>query len=292
MTTSRRSTGEDVDQRRQRVERPLHPAACLARREPVIALVTGTFFALLGLERRFPLRPRVESTGRRLARNLLFAALATGAVQLVEMPVVLPLARWVERRGVGLLGRLPAGGVLRLALSLVLLDYTLYLWHVLTHRVPWLWRFHVVHHTDLDLDASTAVRFHFAEHAISTGWRAAQVLAIGVAPATLLTWQTVTLVSVLFHHSNVRLPIGVERWLCRVIVTPRLHGIHHSAVREETDSNWSSGLTVWDLLHGTLRLDVPEPAIPIGVPAYQDPAELTLPDLVAMPFRRQRPSWL
>ena len=150
------------------------------------------------------------------------------------------------------------------------MDYTLYVWHVLTHRVPFLWRFHVVHHVDLDLDASTALRFHFAEIVISIGWRIGQVVLIGVPPLALSAWQTATLVSIMFHHANVRLPIAAERRLNRFVVTPRMHGIHHSIVREETDSNWSSGLTLWDRLHGTLRLDVSQDEVTIEVPAYRD----------------------
>jgi sterol desaturase/sphingolipid hydroxylase (fatty acid hydroxylase superfamily) len=83
----------------------------------------------------------------------------------------------------------------------------------------------------------------------------------------------------------------VERWLSRILVTPRMHGIHHSMVHEETDSNWSSGLTLWDWLHGTLRLNVPQQEITVGVPAYSDPEEVTLPKVLALPFTQQRPSW-
>jgi sterol desaturase/sphingolipid hydroxylase (fatty acid hydroxylase superfamily) len=176
-------------------------------------------------------------------------------------------------------------------LAVVALDYTLYLWHVLTHRVPFLWRFHQVHHVDLDLDASTAIRFHFGEMALSVPWRAAQVLVLGVSPRALALWQKLTLIEILFHHSNLELPLEVERWLCCFVVTPRMHGIHHSIVEEEINSNWSSGLTLWDFLHGTLRLDVPQDEIIIGVPAYRKPEELTLPNLLAMPFAPQRPSW-
>jgi sterol desaturase/sphingolipid hydroxylase (fatty acid hydroxylase superfamily) len=95
----------------------------------------------------------------------------------------------------------------------------------------------------------------------------------------------------MFHHSNAALPAGVERWVSRLIVTPRLHGIHHSMVEAETNSNWSSGLTLWDWLHGTLRLDVPQDEIRIGVPAYSNPRDVTLPKIVKMPFVEQRPSW-
>ena len=116
-----------------------------------------------------------------------------------------------------------------------------------------------------------------------------QIEAIGVPLDALRIWQNLVLLSILFHHSNVELPISVERFVARFIVTPRIHGIHHSVVPEEPNSNWSSGLTVWDYLHGTLRLDVPQQAITIGVPAYPTSADVTLGNSFALPFGAQRP---
>ncbi len=219
------------------------------------------------------------------------AGLAAAALQMTERPVTQRLTALVERRRWGLLRAIVLPRQIEAVIALLLLDYTLYLWHVLTHRVPQLWRLHIVHHVDLDLDASTALRFHAAELLVSVLWRAGQILCFGITRSTLSLWQTLTLLSVLFHHSNVRLPIEFERNLVRFIVTPRMHGIHHSTVHAETDSNWSSGLTIWDRLHGTLRLDVPQDAITIGVPAYREPNELGLINLLAMPFVRQRPAW-
>jgi sterol desaturase/sphingolipid hydroxylase (fatty acid hydroxylase superfamily) len=255
------------------------------------ALVLGAFGALVWLERRRPLREEREPKLARSARNLAVAAAGAAALRLTEAPLAERLTTLVERRRWGLLKlvRLPVW--LEVAAAVVLLDYTLYLWHVLTHRVPWLWRFHVVHHIDLDLDATTALRFHFAELVISVPWRAAQILALGVSPLALSVWQTLLMLSVLFHHSNVRLPVELERRLNLLVVTPRMHGIHHSTVREETDSNWSSGLTLWDRLHGTLRLDVPQDAIDIGVPAYREPREVGLTSMLALPFGEERPTW-
>ena len=109
-----------------------------------------------------------------------------------------------------------------------------------------------------------------------------------ITPVGKILRTTLLLVSILFHHSNVRLPIETECWLSRWVVTPRMHGIHHAAVPELTDSNWSSGLTIWDRLHGTLRVDVPQDAFEIGVPAFRDPEEVTLPRIIAMPFEEQR----
>jgi len=256
-----------------------------------IGLLAGTFAVLLWLEWRRPLRRTVEPKRRRLGRNLAIAALGALAVQTVEMPVVLPLAGLVERRGLGLLHLVPLPTWAALPLALVLMDYTLWVWHVLTHRVPWLWRFHVVHHADLDLDASTALRFHFAELAISVVWRAGQVAVIGVGPGALVAWQTALLVSTMFHHSNVRLPYRLERALVRVVVTPRMHGIHHSQVRGETNSNYSVVFSWWDRLHRTLGLNIPQSDIVIGVPAYADPADNRVLNNLLLPFRRQRDYW-
>ena len=254
-------------------------------------LVAGTFFVLGLLERRRPLRRSVEATLPRAGRNLAIAALGAAAIHIVETPIVWRIAALVERRRWGLVKRLRLPVWLEVTCAVLLMDYTLYIWHVLTHRVPFLWRFHVVHHIDLDMDTSTAVRFHFGELTITTLWRAAQIGCIGTAPLALSVWQTGLLLSILFHHSNVELPPALERRLGRLLVTPRMHGIHHSLVREDTNSNWSSGLTIWDWLHGTLRPGVPHNAITVGVPAWQDPADVTLPRMLALPFRPQKPDW-
>lgn len=250
-------------------------------------VVLGTFVLLFYLERSRPLRRTVESPVQRTGRNLAMAGLASVALRLTEQPVAQALTTFAERRGWGVLPMVGLPKRMETVLAILLLDYTLYVWHVLTHRVAWLWRMHIVHHVDLDLDASTAVRFHAAELLVSVLWRAGQILCIGVRQQTLSLWQTLTLVSVLFHHSNVRLPILVERWLVRIIVTPRMHGIHHSIVEDETNSNWSSGFTIWDRLHGTLRLDVPQSAITIGVPAYRTPEDIRLSSLLMMPFEKR-----
>jgi sterol desaturase/sphingolipid hydroxylase (fatty acid hydroxylase superfamily) len=254
-------------------------------------VVIGEFCLLLWVEHRRPLRRSVESKLRRGARNLSVAAVSGLALQVTERPLIGALIPLVERRRWGLLKQGSMPRWLEAPLAVALMDYTLYLWHVLMHRSPSLWRLHLVHHVDLDLDASTALRFHFSELVVSIAWRAGQVALIGVSPPAYSAWQKLLMFSVLFHHSNIDLPIGLERWLSRVIVTPRLHGIHHSIVRDETDSNWSSGLTLWDWLHGTLKLNVPQQAIIIGVPACRQSEQVSLAKIILMPFTRQPPSW-
>ena len=249
---------------------------------------------LLWAERRQSLRersPRLDGReGERLVTNLAIAGLSAAATHVAMTPVVEPLSRWVERRQAGLAQRLPGPTWLRDAIAVVLLDYTLYWWHVLEHRVSWLYRFHQVHHADLALDTTTALRFHFGEFLASVPWRAAQIAVIGASPRALRLWQRLTMMSVLFHHSDVRLPLWLERRLASVVMTPRLHGIHHSVVVSEQDSNWSSGLTFWDRLHGTYRANVPQDDIEIGVAAYRDPDDVTLARSLAMPLEPVPPA--
>ena len=253
-------------------------------------IVIGVAGCLAALEFSRALRKRRrEPKLVREVRNLAIAAGAGAVMHFAERPLTSRLAQYVERNELGLVPLFAKSRIARVLLSVILLDYGLYLWHVLVHKAPQLWRFHLVHHIDLDLDASTAVRFHFGEMLLSIPWRLAQIRAVGASPLALSIWETFLLASILFHHSNVRLPVRVERPLSLLIVTPRLHGIHHDARRENTGSNWSSGLTLWDLLHGTYKWG--EHAGTIGVPAYQDLSDVTLPRCAVIPFEPQRDDW-
>ncbi|UFS72221.1 sterol desaturase family protein [Geomonas sp. RF6] len=255
-------------------------------------LVFGTLVTVVYMEMRRPLRKERQDKVVRDTRNLFMSITTAATIALTEKPVTAPLSRAVEQHRFGLLKLRPLPPWAEIILSVALLDYTLYMWHYLTHKVPFLWRFHLAHHVDLDLDASTALRFHAGEMLLSVPWRGAQVALLGISPFSLALWQTITLMEIMFHHSNVRLPYGVERRLCRAIVTPRMHGIHHSAIREETDSNWSTIFSWPDYLHGTARLNVPQDKITIGVTAYQDPRELTVGKVMKLPFTSGRPSWI
>jgi len=257
------------------------------QRITAIAIVAAFAITLL-FEWLRPLRPLRESKPRRVVRNLNTGGIALALATLFTTPLLSPLTSWVALHRIGLLNLLPLSPTLHLILGVLLLDYTLWIWHFLSHRLAWIWRFHVVHHVDRDLDSSTALRFHFGEHALSILYRAAQIVVIGASVQALWMWQLLLFVSILFHHSNIELPIALERWLVRLIVTPRMHGIHHSDQFSETDSNWSSLLSVWDYLHGTILLSVPQNDITIGVPAYQKAEDVTLGRILALPFRRQR----
>jgi len=178
-----------------------------------------------------------------------------------------------------------------MAIGFVLMDLAFYWWHRANHRIRLLWRFHNVHHIDLDLDVSTSFRFHFGEIAYSSVFRVTQVLLIGADPLTYAVYETVFSAETMFHHSNIRLPLKLERLVNKLIVTPRMHGIHHSAVAGETNSNYSVIFPWWDRLSRTLTLNVPQASIRIGVPGYQAPEDNRLWNLVAMPFIRQKRYW-
>ncbi len=256
-------------------------------------LTVGTFAVLYFFENRQPLRPQIEQKEIQTARNLAIAASAALAINLFEKPVTDKLTRFVERKRFGLVKIIRLPKFLETAFAVILLDYTLYVWHVLTHKSPFLWRFHKVHHADLDLTASTALRFHFGEMTISVLFRAGQVLFIGVSPNALQIWQSLLFLSILFHHSNVRLPKEFEEKLQKLIVTPRLHGIHHSIEKDEMDSNWSSGLTVWDFLHGTFRSDMPQNEITIGVKEFDKESEVTIGKMLIEPFlKMENGKWI
>jgi sterol desaturase/sphingolipid hydroxylase (fatty acid hydroxylase superfamily) len=249
-------------------------------------IIIGTWIAgLIWFERKRSLRIVRQSKLRRDVRNLMIAAPALGVMQVLEIRVAFKLAEMAQANRYGILPRASLPILAKGLIGILLLDYTLYWWHFLTHRVSGLWRFHQVHHLDLEMDATTALRFHFGEIAISVAFRAAQIVVIGPAPATLAAWQIFLFLCILFHHSNVRLPLAVERKLARVVVTPRLHGIHHSIAPEEVNSNWSSGLSFWDWLHSTLRTQVPQNDITLGIPGFLEEDQVTLGKSLALPFR-------
>lgn len=249
------------------------------------------FCVLLVVEYRQPLRRWVQNFFRRVVTNAAVSAPTFLVLRLGLIPAELGAAYCAREAHFGLLNVIPMPPWLHGVLTFLLMDYLLYVWHVLSHKVPLLWRFHNVHHTDLDLSVFTSIRFHFGEMILSGLFRAAGVLLFGAGAVAVLVYEVVFEGSVAFQHSNWRLPYRLERALVWVIITPRMHGIHHSIVRAESDSNFTNLFSVWDRLHGTLRLNVPQDQITIGVPAYRDEKELGVFPLLLLPFRPQRQYW-
>jgi sterol desaturase/sphingolipid hydroxylase (fatty acid hydroxylase superfamily) len=258
----------------------------------IFAIAIGLLLATLFVVERFlPLRTGTRPLLGRLVVNLAISALAFGTAMVLVRPAALSALAWSSERPFGLIHAIEMPVAVQFIIAFLLMDLTFYWWHVANHRVPFLWRFHNVHHIDPDLDVSTAFRFHVGEVALSTAFRIVQVSVIGLSAWMFAIYEIIFQANTLFHHSNVRLPIRIERLLNLVIVTPRMHGIHHSQVRDETNSNYSVVFSWWDRLHRTLGLNIPQSAIAIGVPGYAEPADNSLSNTFLMPFRRQRDYW-
>ncbi|HEY6071276.1 MAG TPA: sterol desaturase family protein [Chthoniobacterales bacterium] len=254
-------------------------------------LLTVLFLVLLLLQWRFPLRRRHFSVLRRLVRNFVVSIPGFVVVRFAMLPVPLSVAAWAQSQHFGLFNWLALRGWIATVATFVVMDYAYWWWHWINHMVPFFWRFHNVHHTDLDMDVSTAARFHFGEMIFSTAFLSLALALFGIAPLPFVVFFIVFEAATCFHHSNWRLPIALERILNLVIVTPRMHGIHHSIVERETNSNWGTIFCWWDKLHRTLRRDIPQDAITIGIAAYRDEKDLTVGQLLALPFKTQRSYW-
>ena len=227
-----------------------------------------------------PAAGRVAGGWHRVARNLgLWLVVA-----LLSPLIVLPLTFWASEQALAWRPVAWSGGA-GLVLDILLLDFLIYWWHRANHEVALLWRFHEVHHLDRFLDTTSALRFHFGEVALSALARAAVILLIGFPFASVLVFEVLVLFAAIFHHSNLRLPAGLERQLARLVITPSIHWVHHHASRRDTDSNYGTIFSFWDPLFGTRSATRRDPAMVIGT---EGRAEESLPALLLHPFRRRR----
>ncbi len=252
---------------------------------PVLATI---FVVLFIAEGRRQLRKRKQPRLQRIVINSIVAIPAFTLLRFLFLPVMVKLALKNRQLQWGLNYQYAAHPLIKGMVAFLIMDYTNYLWHVLNHKVPLLWRFHVVHHCDPDLDVTTAIRFHFGELIGSVFYRGAFVFLSGATALQVLLYEILFEGATQFHHSNLKLPFTLEKVLNKLIVTPRMHGIHHSVIRQETDSNYSVIFSFWDRLHNTVRLNVPQDKIVTGVPSYSDPDELTIGYLLKLPFTKIR----
>ena len=238
-------------------------------------VVLAALAGFLLLDRVCPMA-RVVGGVARVAKNLSFAVLNAG----LSWAIVVPLSAAAASHG---LGWRPEwwSGFPGLIIDIVVLDCWIYFWHRANHEIPQLWRFHEVHHLDIFLDASSALRFHFGEVLLSSVVRAAVIFLLGVPLTSVVVFETLLAVAAIFHHSNVKLPAWLERPLSLVIVTPSIHWVHHHAIRRDTDSNYSTLLSLWDRLFGSRSTTARTWDMPIGVEGRGD---RDLPGLIKRPF--------
>lgn len=248
-------------------------------------LAGSAFVIMMFLQLRSPLRRQNFPAVSHAVGNFIFALPGFVLLRLFLIPIPIFVAQWASQRGLGLLNLVSAPPLALGILGFFLLDLSYYWWHVATHKVPFLWRFHAVHHTDLDLDVSTAARFHWGEILLSVILRVTQVAFFGVSVATLLAYEIVFECAAQFHHSNWKMNERIERNVNRVFVTPRMHGIHHSMESAHLNSNWGTVFSFWDKVHGTHRMDEGTEII-VGLPESRDARTLTPLNLWKMPFAR------
>ncbi len=261
--------------------------------EPAIRLAAfvGVFALMAAWEIAAPRRVRSLPRWTRWPRNLALAVLNSIVVRLLFPLAAVSFAALAAARGWGLFNTVEISFWLALLLSVVALDLAIYLQHVMLHAVPALWRLHRVHHADLDFDVTTGARFHPVEIALSMLIKLAAIALLGAPAVAVLLFEVFLNATAMFNHSNVRIPLAIDRALRWLIVTPDMHRIHHSVVRRETDSNFGFNLTWWDRLLGTYRPDpvAGQEAMVIGIPEFRDPAQCaTLTGMLALPFRNER----
>jgi sterol desaturase/sphingolipid hydroxylase (fatty acid hydroxylase superfamily) len=232
----------------------------------------GLFFGLLAsfilLERLFPRRQPKGNQGRRWGTN---AALTLTAILILPLLPVsfITAAIEAEKAGVGLLNN-PAINLpiaVTVTLTLLVRGFISFLTHYLNHRIPFLWRFHRVHHMDVELDVSSTVRFHPVEMPLSLVIGLPIIIAAGLNPWVLVLYELFDISCVLFSHSNVKIPNRINVYLRYLIVTPDLHKVHHSCIELETNSNYSAVFPIWDIVFGTFRTQTREPveSMPLGL---------------------------
>ncbi len=261
--------------------------------EPALRL--SAFIAVLTVmavwEVLAPRRVRSIPRAGRWPANLGIVVLNTALVRLLLPTAAVGVALSAQAHGWGLFSRytLPSWAVI--VGGVILLDFIIYLQHVMFHAVPALWRLHRMHHADLDIDVTTGARFHPVEIVLSMLIKFAAIAALGVSPAAVVLFEVLLNATSMFNHANARIPLAVEPVLRWLVVTPDMHRVHHSIERDETDSNFGFNLSLWDRLFGTYRAQprAGHHAMTIGIADFRDPRQCSrLLGMLAIPFQGNR----
>jgi sterol desaturase/sphingolipid hydroxylase (fatty acid hydroxylase superfamily) len=260
----------------------------LLNREPFIRF--GFFLGILVLmavwELLAPRRHLQTSKSMRWFSNLGIVFIDTLALRLLLPFFAVDVAILAEKGGWGLLNNVSLPYWLKVTIGVVVLDLAIYLQHVVFHGLPILWRLHMMHHSDLDFDVTTGVRFHPIEILLSMGIKMVAVFLVGISALGVLIFEVLLNATSMFNHGNVRLAASIDRVLRLFVVTPEMHRVHHSVIIRETNSNFGFNLPWWDRLFGTYKN---QPAaghveMTIGLSHFRDPERLTLPWLLVLPF--------
>ena len=247
----------------------------------------GVFVLVALWELRAPRRALRLPRTQRWASNIGLVVLNSIVLRLLFPAAAVGVALFAQQQGWGLLNHYAVPTGWAVLITVVAMDLVIYLQHVMVHAVPLLWRFHRVHHADLDYDLTTGSRFHTLEIILSMLIKFATVLLLGPPVAGVILFEILLNASAMFNHGNIHLPSGVDRWLRWLLVTPDMHRVHHSVEDNEANSNFGFALPWWDRLFGTYR-DQPREGhegMTIGIHRYRDPRLVDrLPGMLALPF--------
>ncbi len=250
---------------------------------PTLAPACGLVL-LLALESWLPAASNRRHRLRHAARNLTLGGLNALALTLLAAPSIAMAAGWTGESRFGLLNLLSLPPAIATVTAILLFDGWMYLWHRANHELSFLWRFHRVHHSDPEMDATTAIRFHTGEILISSALRLAVIPLLGLTLWQLLVYESLMLPVILFHHSNVKFPEKVDRWLRVLVVSPAVHRVHHSRAQVETDSNYSTVFSFWDRIGRTFRLRKDGRPVNFGLDEYESEEWQRMSGLLTTPF--------
>lgn len=251
-----------------------------------LAFFVSIFTAVALAELVLPRRTLMTSKVSRWVANIGIVVIDAAVVRLIFSGAAVGTALWVSERGWGLFNALTLPYWVKVVLSVVILDFVIYLQHVMFHAVPALWRLHMMHHADMDFDVTTGNRFHPIEIVLSMFIKAAAIMVTGAPALGVIIFEILLNGTAMFNHGNVKLPLAFDRVLRLFVVTPDMHRVHHSVIPPEANSNFGFNMPWWDRLMGTYR---PQPRgghleMTIGLNQFRDPARLTLPWLLIQPF--------
>ncbi|MGE5173980.1 MAG: sterol desaturase family protein [Betaproteobacteria bacterium] len=252
--------------------------------KPFIILLTLTSFFVL--EGAFPHYKNRSHRVEHAFPHVLTAIFNGLLTRLLLAGLTILAIDWGERHPLGLAHAFPIPSYAKTLVVFILFDVWMYFWHMANHRIGFLWLFHRAHHSDTDMDTTTALRFHPGELVLSTFIRMPAVILIGMSYAEVVLFETLLNVSTLFHHSNLAIPEKVDRVLRAVIVTPNMHRVHHSVELFETNSNYTSLLSIWDRLFRSFRKREDTRTITIGLPRFREKKWQRLFGFLATPFTR------
>ncbi len=252
--------------------------------EPFIAIFFIAFFLIWESFAPFFKQPEERTTHG--VKNIVIAVINGLIIGILFSGITLIVANYTEENNFGFVHLFNLSEIQYSILAFIIMDMWNYTWHRINHRLPFLWRFHKIHHSDPNMDVTTSVRFHFGEIIISSALRLVVIFLVGIPIWVLIFYDTTLLICTIFHHSNIQLRDKFDKLIRVVIVSPNMHKVHHSRIRIETDSNYSSFLTIWDRIFGSFSLKDDYSEINFGLDNYDGKEKQSLIGLMKTPLSK------